>query len=241
MKIEIWSDFACPFCYIGKRRLEGALSQFPHKDQVEVVYRSFQLDPQMERDTDMDMHEVLAAKYSIPLEQAKGMNDQVTQMAKGVGLDYHFDTMIPTNTFDAHRLTHFAHAHGKMKELKERLLKAYFTESLHLGDHEVLAQLASEVGLDKEATLTMLAGNEYREQVQEDKQRGNDLGVTGVPFFVINNKYAVSGAQPGEVFLGALNQVWEEESAAPALKFVQNDEKKDEQSGDNCTDGSCKI
>ncbi|MFS0556119.1 DsbA family protein [Brevibacillus sp. 179-C9.3 HS] len=241
MKIEVWSDFACPFCYIGKRRLEGALSQFPHKDQVEVVYRSFQLDPHMERDTDLDSHSVLANKYGIPREQAKRMSDQVAQQAKGVGLDYHFDTMVMTNTFDAHRLTHYAHAHGKMKEMKERLLKAYFTESLHLGDHEVLAQLASEVGLDKEETLAMLAGDEYSEQVQADKQKGNDLGVTGVPFFVINDKYAVSGAQPGEVFLGALNQVWEEESSAPALKFVQNDEKKDEQSGDNCADGSCKI
>ncbi|TGV07152.1 DsbA family oxidoreductase, partial [Mesorhizobium sp. M00.F.Ca.ET.186.01.1.1] len=142
MKVEVWSDFACPFCYIGKRQLEGALSQFPNKDQVEVVYRSFQLDPTMARDTNMDMHQVLASKYGMSLEQAKGMNDRVAQQAKGVGLDYYFDTMIPTNTFDAHRLAHYAATHGKMTEMKERLLKAYFTESLHLGDHEVLAQLA---------------------------------------------------------------------------------------------------
>jgi predicted DsbA family dithiol-disulfide isomerase len=240
MKVEVWSDFACPFCYIGKRQLEGALSQFPNKDQVEVVYRSFQLDPTMERDTNMDMHQVLASKYGMSLEQAKGMNDRVAQQAKGVGLDYYFDTMIPTNTFDAHRLAHYAATHGKMTEMKERLLKAYFTESLHLGDHEVLAQLASEVGLDKAETLAMLAGDEYKDKVQEDKQRGADLGINGVPFFVFNNKYAVSGAQPGEVFLGALNKVWEEEQAAAPLQFVGQDENE-KTAGDNCADGSCKL
>ena len=240
MKVEVWSDFACPFCYIGKRQLEGALSQFPNKDQVEVVYRSFQLDPTMERDTNMDMHQVLASKYGMSLEQAKGMNDRVAQQAKGVGLDYYFDTMIPTNTFDAHRLAHYAATRGKMTEMKERLLKAYFTESLHLGDHEVLAQLAAEVGLDKAETLAMLAGDEYKDKVQEDKQRGADLGINGVPFFVFNNKYAVSGAQPGEVFLGALNKVWEEEQAAAPLQFVGQDEKE-KTAGDNCADGSCKL
>lgn len=240
MKVEVWSDFACPFCYIGKRHLEGALSQFPHRDQVEVVYRSFQLDPTMERDTDMDMHTVLATKYGMPLEQAKSMNERVTQQAKSVGLDYYFDTMIPTNTFDAHRLAHFAAAHGKMTEMKERLLKAYFTESLHLGDHEVLAQLASEVGLDREATLAMLKSGEYGDKVQEDKRRAAEIGIKGVPFFVFNNKYAVSGAQPGEVFFSVLAKVWEEENTAAPLTLVDQEEKE-QTDGDNCADGSCKL
>jgi predicted DsbA family dithiol-disulfide isomerase len=240
MKVEIWSDFACPFCYIGKRRFEAALSQFPHKEKVEVIFRSFELDPQAKRDMDVSIHEILAAKYGMSVEKAKDMTAQVAQQAEGVGLDYHFDTMIPTNTFDAHRLAHYANAQGKMTEMIERLLKAYFTESLHLGDHQVLAQLAAEIGLDQEKALAMLAGDDYSDHVQADKQKGADLGISGVPFFVLNDKYAVSGAQPGEVFYSALNKVWEEESAAPALQFVHQDEKE-ETAGDNCADGSCKV
>ncbi|MGG1664245.1 DsbA family oxidoreductase [Brevibacillus sp. NRS-1366] len=240
MKIEIWSDFACPFCYIGKRRLEAALSQFPHKDKVETMFRSFELDPHAKRDTHLSLYEILAAKYGMPVEKAKGMTEQVAQQAKEVGLDYHFDTVVSTNTLDAHRLAHYANANGKMTEMVERLLKAFFTDSLHLGDHQVLAQLAAEIGLDREKTLAMLAGDEYTEQVQADKQKGANLGINGVPFFVFNDKYALSGAQPGEVFVNVLNKVWEEENAAPTLQFVQTDEKE-ESSGDNCADGSCKL
>jgi len=240
MKVEIWSDFACPFCYIGKRRLEAALSQFSHKDKVETVFRSFELDPQAERDTHLSIYEILGAKYGMPVEKAKGMTENVAQQAKEVGLEYHFDTLISTNTFDAHRLAHYANANGKMTEMVERLLKAFFTDSLHVGDHQVLAQLAAEIGLDQEKTLAMLAGDDYADQVQADKQKGAQLGITGVPFFVFNDKYAVSGAQPGEVFVNVLNKVWEEESAAPALQFVQVDDKE-ESSGDQCSDGSCKL
>jgi len=240
MKVEIWSDFACPFCYIGKRRFEAALSQFPHKEKVETIFRSFELDPHAKRDTDETIYDVLAAKYGMPVEKAKDMTAQVAQQAKEVGLEYHFDTMIHTNTADAHRLAHYANAHGKMPEMIGRLLKAYFTDSLHLGDHQVLAKLAAEIGLDQEQTLAMLAGDKYSEHVQADKQKAAALGINAVPFFVFNDKYAVSGAQPGEVFFNVLNKVWEEESAAPTLQFVQTEEKKDAD-GDNCADGSCKL
>ncbi|KIL42694.1 DsbA family oxidoreductase [Jeotgalibacillus soli] len=212
MKVEIWSDYVCPFCYIGKRRFEEALSQFSHRDEVEVVYKSFQLDPNAKRDPDQDVHDVLAGKYGMSREKAKTMNEQVAQQAKEVGLDYYFDRMIHTNTYDAHRLAHYAAEQGKMKELTERLLKAYFTDSLHIGDHETLARLASEVGLDQEKALAVLGSDNYKEHVQNDVQEAGRIGISGVPFFVFQQKYAVSGAQPSEAFLQVLNKVWDEEN-----------------------------
>ncbi|UUZ91830.1 DsbA family oxidoreductase [Paenibacillus sp. P25] len=195
MKVEIWSDYVCPFCYIGKRRFEAALEEFPHKTQVEVVYRSFELDPSAKRDLGHDVHDMLASKYGMSREQAKAMNDNVTEQARTVGLAYHFDTAIPTNTFDAHRLTHFAAKHGKMHEVAERSLRAYFTESKHIGDHEALAALAAEAGLDRDEALRMLAGGEFAQEVRHDEEEAARLGVRGVPFFVIDRKYAVSGAR----------------------------------------------
>ncbi|MCP8969623.1 DsbA family oxidoreductase [Ectobacillus ponti] len=228
MKIEIWSDFACPFCYIGKRRLEGALQAFPQRDKVEVVYRSFELDPSMARDVGMDMYEILANKYGGGREQAKGMCDNMAEQAKTVGLDFRFDTLIPTNTFDAHRLSHLAAAHGKMGEMTERLLHAYFTESKHLGDHAVLADLAAEAGLDREEAVAVLAGDAYSDEVHADEDFGQQLGIRGVPFFVFNQKYAVSGAQPTEVFAEVLQKVWQEEQPLQVLS-----------EGAVCTDDSC--
>lgn len=211
MKVEIWSDFVCPFCYIGKRRFEAALEQFAHKNEIEVVYRSFELDPNAKRDYNHDVHDMLASKYGMSREQAKAMNDDVAGQAEAVGLTYYFDSMIITNTFDAHRLAHFAAQYGKMNEMTERLLKAYFTDCKHIGDHETLAALAAEIGLDKNEAAKMLAGDQYTKEVRADEQEAVNLGIRGVPFFVINNKYAISGAQPSEVFLGALQKAWSEE------------------------------
>ncbi|GIP34487.1 DsbA family oxidoreductase [Paenibacillus sp. J2TS4] len=239
MRVDIWSDYVCPFCYIGKRRFEMALNQFPHRDQVQVVYRSFQLDPNTPRDVEGDMHQVLADKYGMSREKAKAMNEQVAEQARGVGLDYHFDTMLPTNTRDAHRLTHYAKQHGKMSEMTERLLHAYFTESLHIGDHPTLAKLAAEVGLNADEATAMLSGDEYAVNARQDQEEAARLGVSGVPFFVFNNKYAVSGAQSSESFAQVLNQVWEEEQAAPVLKMVQD--ATDSASDDGCSDGSCSV
>jgi predicted DsbA family dithiol-disulfide isomerase len=210
MKVEIWSDVMCPFCYIGKRRFEAALQQFPNKDDIEVVYRSFELDPNAKRDVNQDVHDMLASKYGMSREEAKAKNDEVAGQAKDLGLTYNFDNMILTNTFDSHRLMHFAASYGKMQEMTERLFKAYFTDSKHIGDHETLAALAAEVGLDKNEAAKMLAGDEYTKEVRADETEAGQLGIRGVPFFVINRKYAISGAQPVEVFLEALQKAWDE-------------------------------
>lgn len=238
MKIEVWSDFACPFCYIGKRRLEEALDQFPNKDQVEVEFKSFELDPNSPKNIDKNIHEVLAAKYSMSLEQAKQANQNVGQQAAGVGLTYHFDTMKPTNTFDAHRLTKFAKTHGKEAEVTEKLLYAYFTESKHIGDYDTLADIAAAAGIDRDETLKVLQDkNAYANDVRMDESIAQQYGIGGVPYFVINQKYAISGAQPTATFAGALQQVWQEESASPVLQNLSSENAEDA----SCADGSCGI
>lgn len=231
MKVEIWSDYMCPFCYIGKRRFEAALDKFANKDEIEVIQRSFELDPNAKRDVDFDVHDMLASKYGMSRDKAKEMNDNLTQQAQAVGLTYHFDTMVLTNMFDAHRLTQFAAKYGKMNEMAERLFHAYFTESKHLGDRETLTALAEEVGLDRVEAANMLAGSDYSQEVRADEQEASALGIRGVPFFVINRKYAVSGAQPSEVFLEALQKAWDE-----SRPFTVVNESAD-QAG--CTDGVC--
>jgi predicted DsbA family dithiol-disulfide isomerase len=238
MKIEVWSDFVCPFCYIGKRRLEGALAQFPNRDQVEVEFKSFELDPTAPKEMDKNIHEVLAAKYGMSIEQAKKSNENLGRMAKSVGLTYHFDDMKPTNTFDAHRLAKFAKTHGKESVITEKLLFAYFTESKNIGDIEILADIASAAGLDRQAALDVLNNQDaFANDVRSDEALAHQYGITGVPYFVINQKYAISGAQPLETFTGALQQVWQEESAGPVLQELTVDGSE----GMNCTDGSCAI
>jgi len=240
MKVEVWSDFVCPFCYIGKRRLEQALETFSHKDNVQVVFRSFQLGPESPRHINKDIHTVLAEKYGVSYDQAKKMNEQVGRQAAEVGLTYHFDTMKPTNTLDAHRLFYYAKSKGKEKELTERLLKAYFTDSLHIGDHEILASLAAEVGLDREEAMKLLESDQYKNEVIADQDLANRLGITGVPFFVFNEKYGVSGAQPTEVFTEVLQKVWDEEYQQTNIQMMQPESKNNNGDG-NCSDGSCNI
>lgn len=242
MRIDIWSDYACPFCYIGKKRLEHALSEFPGKDHVEVVFRSFQLDPSANPAGEVNIHEMLAKKYNMTLEKAQAMNAQLTEQAKGVGLDFRFDTMVHTNTFDAHRLSHYAAKHGKAAEITERLLRAYFTDSLNVGDRSVLAKLAGEVGLDEAEVASVLASDAYSAEVNADIAEGARLNITGVPFFVFNNKYAVSGAQPGPVFTEVLETVWKEEQETSGLQVLGQSGNPGQAAGDDaCGDGSCKI
>ncbi len=181
-----------------------------------MTYRSFELDPTIERDIKENMHEKLAQKYGMTIEQAKANTDNMVQMAKESGLDYKMDTLILTNTFDAHRLTMFAKEHGLMAEMTERILHAYFTESKHIGDHETLADLAAEVGLDREAVKAMLASGDMTDAVRADEEEGRQIGVNGVPFYLINKKYALTGAQPTELFVQALQQVIAEDEAANA-------------------------
>lgn len=239
MKIEIWSDFVCPFCYIGKRRLENALDKFEYKNEVELVFRSFELDPNAKKEYKESIHELIANKYGIPVEQAKASNDQLILQAKALGLDYNFDDLKPTNTFDAHRLVHFAKTYGKDKELTERLLKAYFVDSLNLSDHNVLSELASEVGVDGAKVLMVLESDEYTSEVRLDEQTASNIGVTGVPFFVFNNKYAVSGAQPPELLLEVLEKVKSEELSETSAENITTD--IDSADSERCSDGKCSV
>ncbi|WP_310192980.1 DsbA family oxidoreductase [Neobacillus niacini] len=214
---------------MGKKRLEDALKQIDHP--IEVTYRSYELDPTMGRDVKEKMYETLAKKYGMSIAQAKANTDRVVQMAKEVGLDYHMDTLIQTNTFDAHRLTLYAKTQGRMKEMTERILSAYFTESKHIGDHETLTDLAVEVGLKREDVAKMLASEEMADAVRSDEQTAKQYGVTGVPFFLINKKYALTGAQPTETFVQALKKVIAENEIT-----VLNS-----QDGVICDDDGCEI
>lgn len=233
MKVEIWSDYQCPFCYIGKRRFEEALKQFENKAQVEVSFRSFELNPEAERDINMSQNEMLAKKYGMSHADVEANNQNLTQQAKELGLEYHLDKVVLTNSFDAHRLMHFAESKGKENEMNELLFKAYFTEGKHIGDHAILVNLAEEAGLDKSEAEAMLAGTAFTAEVRGDEQEGSQLGITGVPFFVINRKYGISGAQSAEAFLDTLKKIWAEENP---LQMVN-----DPATGDACTDGSCNV
>lgn len=206
MKVEVWSDVICPWCYIGKRRFERALSRFDDADDVEVVWRSFELDPGAPQEYSVTLHEMLARKYGIGLEQARAMNEQVSELAAAEGLYYRLDDARPGNTFDAHRLLHFAATNGLRAEAKERLLLAYFSEGRPIGDHDTLASLAGEVGLKVDDAQSVLAGDAFADEVRADEERARALGVNGVPFFAFDERYGVSGAQPVELFLEVLEK-----------------------------------
>jgi predicted DsbA family dithiol-disulfide isomerase len=223
----------CPFCYIGKRKFEHALQQFAQKDQVEVVWHSYQLDPEMEHVPGKSVHEVLGEKKGWSPQQARHMNNQVTAMAQEVGLAYNLDQAVPANTFSAHRLTHLAKKHGLQDQAEERLFAAYFIEGRNIQDSAVLVALGQEIGLPEEEIRQVLASEAFADDVQRDLYEARQIGVRGVPFFVLNQKYAISGAQPSEVFLRALNQVWQEER--PQVQpFPGGGE-----AGASCTDGVC--
>ncbi|MGI8635043.1 MAG: DsbA family oxidoreductase [Segetibacter sp.] len=211
MKVEIWSDIVCPFCYIGKRKFEMALEKFGAKDKVEIEWKSFQLDPEMDNSEGMNVHEYLGKRKGGTPADGKRMNDGMTAIAAEAGLHYDFDNAIINNTLPAHRLLHFAKEQGLQNELKERLFKAYYTEGKDTGDVETLVQLAAEVGLDEAASKKVLEENLYEEEVRKDQYDAYQIGVQGVPFYVFNNKYAVSGAQSPDVFAEVLEDVWEEE------------------------------
>lgn len=218
MKVEIWSDVMCPFCYIGKRRFEAALDKFEHKDQIEVVWKSFQLQPNMKTDPAKRVVEHLAESKGWSLQQAEEANTYVTQMAKEVGLDYHLEKAVVANSFDAHRLSHYAKTKGKGDAMEEQLFKAYFTDGKNTADHATLTTLAVAIGLNESEVLNVLATDAYANEVRQDIYESQQIGVSGVPFFVFNNKYAVSGAQAAETFLGALQKAWSELAPADTLK-----------------------
>ncbi len=206
MRVEIWSDVVCPWCYIGKRHFEQALEHFEHRDEVEVIWRSFELDPGHPSSYDGDLTEALAAKYGTSPDQARAMIDGMSERAASVGLHYDLHRAVPANTFDAHRLIHLAAARGLQDVAKERLFTAYMTEGADVGDHGTLLRLAGEIGLDEAEAEAVLAGGDYGDAVREDERRAGQIGVSGVPFFVIDGAFAISGAQPAELMLSGLRQ-----------------------------------
>jgi len=206
--VDVWSDVMCPFCYMGDALLSKALKQFPHAASVEVRYRSYQLMPQLPADRAVNVNELLVREKGFPRAQAEAMNAQLAARGKEIGLDYQFDKALAVNTRAAHRLSHFAKRKGKQHDLMLRLFRAYFTEGQHLGKHEVLADLAADVGLDRTAALDALASGAFEDDVKADEKKGRELGIQGVPFFVIDGKYAISGAQPVGTFSKALDTAW---------------------------------
>jgi protein disulfide-isomerase len=210
LKVQIWSDIMCPFCYIGKRRIEEALSQFEHKEAVTFEWKSFQLDASFIPSPDDNIAEHLADKYGRDMDWAQNMLENTTQNAKTAGLDFHFEKVVMANSHNAHRLLHLAKKHNLANELEELLFKAYFTDGKDLNNLDTLSQLGIEVGLESEAITQVLHSNAYSNEVQQDIQQANAIGVQGVPFFVFDNKYAISGAQPATAFLQALEKVWQE-------------------------------
>ena len=212
MKVEIWSDVVCPWCYIGKRRFEQALAGFAHRDEVEVVWRAFELDPSAPAERTGGYAENLATKYGVPLAQAQGMLDTMTATAAQDGLDFRFDVARPGSTFDAHRLLHLAGERGVQDAVKERLLRATFTEGEPVGDAETLVRLVAEAGLDADEARAVLASDRYAAEVRGDEQQAAAYGISGVPFFVVDGRYGVSGAQPAEALGQVLAQAWAERS-----------------------------
>lgn len=204
IEVEIWSDIMCPFCYIGKRNFENALHKLNVKESVSVVWKSYQLSPNLVTDPNLSLNEMLAKHKNISLEQASAMNNQVQAFANTVGLDYRLDCAIPANTFNAHRLIHFSKTLKKQDQMKERLLKAYFMDGKNIDDLDTLAELAVEIGLKEDEVKQVLMSNRYTGEVRRDFYEAQQIGVTGVPFFVFNNKKAISGAQPPEVFVQLL-------------------------------------
>lgn len=214
LKVEVWSDVACPWCYIGKRRLEAALARFTSADDVEVVWRSFELNPTAPAGYEGDYATRLAGKYRVDVAEAQAMIDRITAAGAGDGLDFHFERARPGNTFDAHRLLHLAGARGVQGALKERLLAATFTEGRGIGDPDVLISLAVDAGLEADEVRAVLEGDDYAEEVRADAAQASRYGITAVPFFVIDGTYGVSGAQPPEVLLNVLDQAW---AASPTV------------------------
>lgn len=210
MKVEVWSDIMCPFCYIGKRHYEKALTQFANKDDVEIVWKSFQLDPDAPEHYTKNVDDYLAERKGVNREQAVAMNQQVTQMAKNAGLDYHFEKAVIANSFKAHRVIQLAKTKGLGDAIEERLFRAYFTEGKNFGDIQTLIELGKEIGLSETEVNKALHNDEYAYRVKQDIQEAQEIGVRGVPFFVFNRRYAVSGAQPADAFLETLNKSFTE-------------------------------
>jgi predicted DsbA family dithiol-disulfide isomerase len=210
MQVEIWSDVVCPWCYLGKRRFERALSDFDHRDDVQVVYRSFELDPAAPTDVTTPTVERLADKYGMSPAQARRAQREMEERAAGDGLTFRMGSLRSGNTRDAHRLIQLAKDRGRQAEMVERLHRAYFTDEDSVFDHDALARLAVEAGLDRDDVAKVLASDAYSDHVDTDEAMAHAIGATGVPLFVIDRKYGISGAQPPATIIQVLEQAWRE-------------------------------
>lgn len=231
MEIEIWSDFACPFCYIGKKRFEQALARFPHQGDVKVVYKAYQLNPNAPKKMVGTAYESFAKGHGTTVEQAKQRFAMFTENAKTVGLTYNYDIIQMTNTFDAHRIAKWANTLGKEDVITDRFMRAYFSEGKNLADTDTLLQLVNEVSLDTSVAKEILTSNQFADEVRHQISESRQIGVQGVPFFVVNRKYGISGAQSEEYFYAALEQIWQEQHGSNVFGG--------EEDGAVCTDEGC--
>lgn len=233
LSIQIWSDIMCPYCYIGKRRLEDALVLFGHQEAIEIEWKSFQLDASFVASPNDSIYDHLAEKYRKDKDWAVEMVDSMTQNAKDSGLDFHFDKAILANSYKAHRLLHLAKEHLVGNELKELLFKAYLTDGENIDDNSTLLALGEVVGLSRGLIESVLNSDSYGQAVKDDIAMAQQMGVQGVPFFVFDNKYAVSGAQHVETFAKTLDKVWEEGDFDSYIQILDGD------SGDSCGVDGC--
>ena len=210
MKVDIWSDVRCPFCYIGKKKFEAALERFSQKDKVKVNWRSFELDPSIETNPGVNAIDHLAAIKGISRAQAEGMHQHVTGVAKEIGLDFNFEKSVVANSFNAHRLIQLAQSKGLAEKAEEELFKAHFMEGKNIDDKDILAQIGKTIGINENEVKEMLISDTFSGEVKQDEIQARSLGINGVPFFVLGDKYGVSGAQSTDVFLQALSQAWKE-------------------------------
>ncbi len=234
MKVEIWSDVMCPFCYIGKRNFETALAHFDGRNNIEVIWKSYQLDPSISEVPTENYHNYLVKHKGMSLEQVNGMLDNVTMTAKDAGLDYKFDKAVMVNSLNAHKFIQFAKSKGLGDEAEERLFLAFFTEGKNIADLTTLIQFGIEIGLEEMELKTVFTDEKYASLVTHDIQEGQQIGVQGVPFFVLDRKYAVSGAQPAQAFLQTLEKSFSEwRKSNPELKLEVTQ-------GNSCTpEGNC--
>lgn len=235
MKIEIWSDVVCPFCYIGKRKMEKALAKFPHKDSIEIEWKSFQLNPDQRTNPSISTLDHLATSKGWTMEQTKEITANVVDLAKAEGLDFDFEQAVVANTRNAHRLIHFAQSFGKSDAMKERLLLAYFSEGKNVDDFPTLIALGKEVGLDEEAVKKALESGAFDEDVDQDIYESRQLDVRGVPFFVLDRKFGISGAQPDKVFTETLEKAWTAyQKENPSLEIMNSVDDASCEIGGDC-------
>ena len=234
LQVEIWSDIVCPWCYIGKRRFETALARFAHRDDVSVTWRSFELDPNTPKVVEGDLASRLAAKYGMSREQAVANQARLTELAREEGLDFKFEDARPGNTFDGHRLIHLAAAKGLQDAAKERLMKAYFEEGVRPSDHGALVSLLAGLGVPAAESEAVLASDAHADDVRADEALAAQFGINGVPFFVLDRKYGLSGAQSPEEILGALEQAWTDSHPQRVLTPMGEE-------APSCEDDVCEI